>query len=469
MDIKNFEKDIEKVPIQYEAGRASYLWVANVLYNYLAKEGSWSLDLPGVVVFKNTSFKLYLSFIPKIINSAFERLSKPGGMKSLEKEIKTLSTKIQNICINESDPSKSLSKSFASCFDLFEYMHHTATYLRKIDKAIINKITDKFGSESVNILSACNVSNRLSFFAEEEIALCDLVLKIKNNPKKDLSLELNKIFNSYKHITLGYYDEQPRTYGYYKKRLDALKKEKPEIIKKKIISEHKSRLKELNGYLKKYSGDQVILKLIGETSWMKDCYKFYINKAQFEFEKLWKIASKQIGLPVGQLKNLMHEDLINLLKGKKLSKDKLNLYKKTIVFVAKPKGYKFYISGDKAEDFINKYIEPKADANKEIKGRSACKGKAKGRVKIVLLPEQFKKVEKGDILVVHNTSPDFVPILHKVSAVLAEEGGITAHVSVITRELNIPSIVGIPRITSILKDGDLVEVDADKGIVKLIQ
>lgn len=64
-----------------------------------------------------------------------------------------------------------------------------------------------------------------------------------------------------------------------------------------------------------------------------------------------------------------------------------------------------------------------------------------------------------------NTSPDFVAIMSMASAIVAEDGGITAHVSVVSRELGIPCVVGISNITSMVKDGELLEVDANKGTV----
>lgn len=72
-------------------------------------------------------------------------------------------------------------------------------------------------------------------------------------------------------------------------------------------------------------------------------------------------------------------------------------------------------------------------------------------------------------LVVSNTTPDYVPIIRKATAIVAEEGGITAHVSVISREFEIPCVVGVPHVTQILKDGDMVEVDANTGIVKILK
>jgi phosphoenolpyruvate synthase/pyruvate phosphate dikinase len=105
----------------------------------------------------------------------------------------------------------------------------------------------------------------------------------------------------------------------------------------------------------------------------------------------------------------------------------------------------------------------------EIRGKVGFPGKIKGKVKIVLNKNQFFKVQKGDILVTSMTSPDFIPILKKVSAIITDEGGITCHAAIVSRELKIPCIIGTKIATKVLKDGDLVEVDANKGVVRKIK
>ena len=126
-----------------------------------------------------------------------------------------------------------------------------------------------------------------------------------------------------------------------------------------------------------------------------------------------------------------------------------------------------YIGKD-ADYFLGKFLTPISSA-KELKGIIASKGHVKGIARIVRSSNEFYKVQTGDILVVINTTPDYVPILKNVAGIVAEEGGITAHVSVVSREFNIPAIVGIPRVYDVLKDGDLVEVDADKGVVRIME
>jgi len=67
------------------------------------------------------------------------------------------------------------------------------------------------------------------------------------------------------------------------------------------------------------------------------------------------------------------------------------------------------------------------------------------------------------------TNPNMMPLIRKAKAIITDEGGITCHAAIISRELNIPCIIGTKIATKVLKDGDRVEVDADKGIVRKLK
>jgi len=67
------------------------------------------------------------------------------------------------------------------------------------------------------------------------------------------------------------------------------------------------------------------------------------------------------------------------------------------------------------------------------------------------------------------TRPDFMPLVNKSAAIITDEGGLACHAAIISRELKIPCIVGTKTATRVLRNGDLVEVDANKGIVRLIK
>lgn len=72
-------------------------------------------------------------------------------------------------------------------------------------------------------------------------------------------------------------------------------------------------------------------------------------------------------------------------------------------------------------------------------------------------------------MVAHTTFPALVPAMKKASAIITDDGGVTCHAAIVARELKIPTIVGTKVATGILKDGDLVEVDADNGIVNILK
>lgn len=103
-----------------------------------------------------------------------------------------------------------------------------------------------------------------------------------------------------------------------------------------------------------------------------------------------------------------------------------------------------------------------------ISGIVASRGIAKGNVVIVKGIKDIDKVKKGNILVASTTRPDLMVALRRCAAIVTDIGGITSHAAIISRELKIPCIVGTKIATKVLKDGDLVEVDANNGVAKIL-
>ncbi|WP_202318379.1 pyruvate, water dikinase [Archaeoglobus neptunius] len=100
-----------------------------------------------------------------------------------------------------------------------------------------------------------------------------------------------------------------------------------------------------------------------------------------------------------------------------------------------------------------------------LKGLGASPGIATGKVKVIFSEEEISKVEDGDILVTTMTTPDMVPAMQRAAAIITDEGGMTCHAAIVSRELGVPAIVGTKEGTKILKDGMIVTVDGEKGIV----
>lgn len=101
-----------------------------------------------------------------------------------------------------------------------------------------------------------------------------------------------------------------------------------------------------------------------------------------------------------------------------------------------------------------------------IQGRMAYKGIIKGKIQTIENFNDIKKFKSGNILVSNTTHPNYLPAMQKAVAIITNEGGVISHAAIVARELKIPCIVGTKNATKVLKDGDLVEVDAYKGIVR---
>jgi len=100
-----------------------------------------------------------------------------------------------------------------------------------------------------------------------------------------------------------------------------------------------------------------------------------------------------------------------------------------------------------------------------IQGQGASPGVATGKVMIIRDVKDSGSVKEGDILVTRMTNPDMVPAMKKVAAIVTDEGGMTCHAAIVSRELGTPAVVGTKKATSVLKNGQLVTVDGEKGLV----
>ena len=107
-----------------------------------------------------------------------------------------------------------------------------------------------------------------------------------------------------------------------------------------------------------------------------------------------------------------------------------------------------------------------AEATIVLKGLPASPGVHVGKAKVVFSPEEAEKeIQKGDILVTKMTNPDWVPYMRLAGAIVTDEGGMTCHAAIVSRELGIPCIVGAKEATKLMKSGQTYTVDARSGVI----
>ncbi|MBW9140334.1 MAG: pyruvate, water dikinase [Candidatus Aramenus sp.] len=132
------------------------------------------------------------------------------------------------------------------------------------------------------------------------------------------------------------------------------------------------------------------------------------------------------------------------------------------VFIVQARAETFWSSKAKAQQ--EKEVEV-PERKVLVKGLPASPGIASGRARILLDVKDAKDFQKGDILVTKMTDPDWVPIMKIASAIVTDEGGITSHAAIVSRELGIPAVVGTKEGTKVIKDGQDITVDATRGVV----
>ena len=109
--------------------------------------------------------------------------------------------------------------------------------------------------------------------------------------------------------------------------------------------------------------------------------------------------------------------------------------------------------------------EEEVDLEVLIRGLGASPGLASGTVKVILSLDELDKVQDGDVMVTTMTTPDMVPAMKRATGIVTDEGGVTCHAAIISRELGIPCVVGTGDATTTLKENDEVTADGKKGLV----
>ena len=202
----------------------------------------------------------------------------------------------------------------------------------------------------------------------------------------------------------------------------------------------------------------------------------------YEFPKLFAQYDKKL---LKLAPYMWREELLDYIDGKTIDENKIiNRKNKYLVITKAGKTIEYPLNEIKQtikKELSLVQINPNPT---QVKGRIAYKGKVTGRVCIVLTSKDYKKIKEGDILVTPMTKPNIVPHLFRViqvfsdtdepiikktvKGIVTDDGGALSHASIISREMKIPCIVGTGNATKVLKEGQNVEVDAEKGMINIL-
>ncbi|MBI2668194.1 hypothetical protein HYX17_05510 [Candidatus Woesearchaeota archaeon] len=388
-------------------------------------------------------------------------------------QLNRLSEKILSELLKEKWKYYNKWKKTADKFDKFHYELIEINF-RKLNNKDLIKLAKKYYGSFKEQFAVSNVIEPLSFYFQNNFKKLLIQAGLTNEEASKLEpLYGNPAKNNYIKECIKEYNQLKdknkinsllEKYHYINNDYCGPKKfSKKDLLN--LVFQHK--INNENKILKtKNTKAQNLLDLLQVVATIQD-----VRKAE---SLMWVSGADLIINEFARRINIKYETLLfatfdEIISGN-LSDYELERRKKLFVIVWSSNGVDIYLdqNAEKIFDSYKKDIIKDSGEIVEIKGTPASPGKAKGRVKIVLNVSQFNKIKKGDILVTMMTRPEYLPIMGLASAFVTDEGGISSHAAIISREMKKPCIIGTRIATKVLKDGDLIEVDANKGIIKII-
>ncbi len=327
------------------------------------------------------------------------------------------------------------------------------------DKPIENALREyiKNEQELAAALEILTTPEKISFYQEEELDLAQT---------SDVKAHVQKYF----WIGNGYGGVRTLNANYFGKR----KKELPLNFKEKL----KVRLKEIqekkNEVSEKYRLSPHVIEMcnafVNGIEWQDERKKMILIYVHHK-ELMLTEASRRLHIPQDDLRNFGTAEILEMLRGKlqnqKMIKDRRVAFAAAMVPNKKLK----MLNSKTALTYWKTYLEKQVDSStKELKGIVVSSGTKPVRARVMVLrdPHRADSFPKGDILVAPMTTPEYIFAMKRASAIITDTGGLMSHAAVTSRELGVPCIVGTKYATTWLKDGDLVEVDTNQGVVRKI-
>jgi phosphoenolpyruvate synthase/pyruvate phosphate dikinase len=255
--------------------------------------------------------------------------------------------------------------------------------------------------------------------------------------------------------------------AHYKEEIE--KCSSPEDELEKLEQDSESKKRSFQELLDRFPDDayaQALLKTTNEAIFFRTWRTERIIQSSFYIVPLFKEIASRIGLSDHHdVLYVLPDELAALLEKDRGADKELIAQRKDAFVMLILSEETLMLQGNDAKELLGrmKFTESKSD---EVKGTPAFRGKVKGKVVVVQGPEDYEKIAGCEVLVAHATVPDMVPYLDGVKGIVTEEGGILSHAAVISREMKKVCVIGTGNCTSVLKDGDVVEVDAEEGVVR---
>lgn len=324
----------------------------------------------------------------------------------------------------------------------------------------LSKILEPNTKEFNEVFSVLTSPEKSSYVKQQEIDL--LKVGLSNN----IPEEIKKHTDKYRWFNYGG-EGIPLTEQDFLQKLESLKETTPNFEEElnKIKQKEESIKERRKEFIQKYNLSeelQQLFEIAREFVWIKYYRKEIFSEAYCNVEFLLRAIGERINAKMEDVRSMLRREVKEALETGKANVELIRNRMKNSTFVTY-EGESYQLNEEQIK-MLN-LVEAESTDSSELKGQPACVGKAEGIVKIVNSADEMDKVKQGDILVSKQTHPAIIPAMKLCSAIVTDLGGLTCHAAIVSRELQKPCIVGTKVATKTLKDGDLVKVDADKGVI----
>lgn len=329
------------------------------------------------------------------------------------------------------------------------------------------KASDYLTNDEISILYSLDDNTAV---IREEYAF---LMALKTNKGKSIKSIIKNHLKEYSYVTIGY-GSSPLNEKVLLTRYEKIKELEENYIDKRIkeIEKYPQVLKKQKREIyKKLNNKQLanLFELAAKLGFMRDRKKAFLGKSVQFRNTIMEEISRRLKIDWNDIRfYLMNEFEDLLLHDRKLECEEIEKRKQGIYISSISN---MFTGGEAREEYFQS-VKTEIEDTKVLntrRGICASHGVVRGKARICLTFEESNKLEKGEILIAYGTDFDFMNAIVKSSGIITEEGGILSHASVISRELKKPCIIAFKGITKLVKDGDLIELDAEKGTVKLLE
>lgn len=345
-------------------------------------------------------------------------------------------------------------------FAVFLYIPHG------IEEVIGKKVEELFSKRNFKNVSLADllIPSQYPESTLEQHELIALASAVEEGSVKDYKNKLYEHSRKYSWLTTYEMDGKPASLSHFSERFKELLKTD---LKGRIseIESNRREIEKVDRFIKKNLEGELLhlLSILRGYIYLRSYRAEMWAKAHVDLQPLLKEVARRGRLSLTQLCFLTEMEVDDFLTRQRLPpKREIDGRIQAYAYLGVEGEYKLFSGPKEVNEVIaQEFGDFDVSGVREFKGTVANRGYGKGKARVILDVNKVGTLKKGEILVAIMTRPEYVVAMEKCAAIVTDEGGVLCHAAIVSREMDIPCVIGTKIATKVLKDGDLVEVDAD--------